>query len=107
MALPGVGTSLADALYEKGFYSAEEIAKASREEILQIRGVDDAAADSLIAAAQAAVERAATAELETEQSDTATPNEEPGRTDEETDGHPAADPAASSAEPADGPVEEA
>ncbi|HWR92715.1 MAG TPA: transcription termination factor NusA [Desulfobacterales bacterium] len=107
MALPGVGISLADALYEKGFYSAEEIAKASREEILQIRGVDDAAADSLIAAAQAAVERAATAELETEQSDTATPNEEPGRTDEETDGHPAADPAASSAEPADGPVEEA
>jgi transcription termination/antitermination protein NusA len=107
MALPGVGISLADALYEKGFYSAEEIAKASREEILQIRGVDDATADSLIAAAQAAVERAATAELETEESDTATPNEEPGRTDEETDGHPAADPAASSAEPADGPVEEA
>ncbi len=107
MALPGVGISLADALYEKGFYSAEEIAKASREEILQIRGVDDATADSLIAAAQAAVERAATAELETEQSDPATPNEEPGHTDEETDGHPAADPAASSAEPADGPVEEA
>jgi N utilization substance protein A len=107
MALPGVGISLADALYEKGFYSAEEIAKASREEILQIRGVDDATADSLIAAAQAAVERAATAELETEESDTATPNEEPGHTDEETDGHPAADPAASSAEPADGPVEEA
>jgi N utilization substance protein A len=107
MALPGVGISLADALYEKGFYSAEEIAKASREEILQIRGVDDATADSLIAAAQAAVERAATAELETEPSDPATPNEEPGHTDEETDGHPAADPAASSAEPADGPVEEA
>jgi N utilization substance protein A len=107
MALPGVGISLADALYEKGFYSAEEIAKASREEILQIRGVDDATADSLIAAAQAAIERAATAELETEQSETATPNEEPGHTDEETDGHPAADPAASSAEPADGPVEEA
>jgi len=107
MALPGVGISLADALYEKGFYSAEEIAKASREEILQIRGVDDATADSLIAAAQAAVERAATAELETEQSGAATPNEEPGHTDEETDGRPAADPAASSAEPADGPVEEA
>jgi|APFre7841882724_1041349.scaffolds.fasta_scaffold02998_5 N utilization substance protein A len=107
MALPGVGISLADALYEKGFYSAEEIAKASREEILQIRGVDDATADSLIAAAQAAVERAATAELETEPSDPATPNEEPGHTDEETDGHPAADPAASSTEPADGPVEEA
>jgi N utilization substance protein A len=107
MALPGVGISLADALYEKGFYSAEEIAKASREEILQIRGVDDATADSLIAAAQAAVERAATAELETEPSDPATPNEEPGHTDEETDGHPAADPAASSAESADGPVEEA
>jgi PAS domain S-box-containing protein len=36
MALPGVGISLADALYEKGFYSAEEIAKASREELLQM-----------------------------------------------------------------------
>jgi transcription termination/antitermination protein NusA len=66
MALPGVGISLADALYEKGFYSAEEISKAAREELLQIRGVDDTMADNLIEAAKVAVEQAAAAEQEPE-----------------------------------------
>jgi transcription termination/antitermination protein NusA len=65
MALPGVGISLADALYEKGFYSAEEIGKATVEDLLQIRGVDEALAASLIEAARAAAEKAA-AEAEAE-----------------------------------------
>jgi N utilization substance protein A len=71
MALPGVGISLADALYEKGFYSAEEISKASEEELLQIRGVTEELARNLREAAQAAVlqaaaEPAAEAEAEAE-----------------------------------------
>jgi N utilization substance protein A len=62
MALPGVGISLADALYEKGFYSADEIGKASVEDLLQVRGIDEETARSLIAAGQAAAEQAAEAE---------------------------------------------
>jgi len=54
MALPGVGVSLADALYEKGFFSAEEIAKAEIEDLTQIRGVGEETARKLITAAQAA-----------------------------------------------------
>ncbi len=103
MALPGVGISLADALYEKGFYSAEEIAKATGEELLQIRGVDEAMADSLIAAAQAAVEQAAAEEEEPEHAGEASPNGESGQADDEAGDRPAADPAASSADPADEP----
>ena len=104
MALPGVGISLADALYEKGFYSADEIAKAAREELLQIRGVDEAMADSLIAAAQTAVAQPAAAALEPERDEEAPQHEESGHADDEAGGRQAADPAASSAEPADGPL---
>jgi N utilization substance protein A len=107
MALPGVGISLADALYEKGFYSAEEIAKATREELLQIRGVDEAVAEGLIAAALAAVEQAAAAELEPERDGAEPPPEAPDQAEEEAGDRPAADPAASSAEPTEGPAEEA
>ena len=67
MALPGVGISLADALYEKGFYSAEEIGKASVEDLLQIRGIDETLAHSLIEAAQAAAEQAAVEQAAAEQ----------------------------------------
>jgi len=62
MALPGVGISLADALYEKGYYSAEEIGKASVEDLLQIRGIDETLAGRLIEAAKTAAEQAATAD---------------------------------------------
>jgi N utilization substance protein A len=64
MALPGVGISLADALYEKGFYSAEEIGKASVEDLLQVRGVDEEMARGLIEAGMAAAEQAAQAEAD-------------------------------------------
>jgi N utilization substance protein A len=115
MALPGVGISLADALYEKGFYSAEEIAKASREDLLQIRGVDEAMADSLIAAAQVAVERAASAETapETEGAgDTPAAPDEGGDNDHAADAHPVESSADAGAEPAaeppaDGAADEA
>jgi N utilization substance protein A len=48
VALPGIGISLADALYEKGFYSAEELSKASVEDLVQIRGVAKGKATKLI-----------------------------------------------------------
>jgi len=101
MALPGVGISLADALYEKGYYSAEEIGKASVEDLLQIRGIDETLARSLIEAANIAVEQAA-AESD-ENPPAGEPDEEAveaeglakadAETDAETDAEPDAKPA--------------
>jgi N utilization substance protein A len=68
VALPGVGVSMADALYEKGFFSADEIAKAGIEDLVQIRGIGEETARKLIDAAhdaraeQPAVEDTAPAE---------------------------------------------
>jgi N utilization substance protein A len=89
MTLPGVGISLADALYEKGFYSAEEIGKATVEDLLQIRGIDETLARSLIEAAQAA------------SSETAAATETPAE-----DGPPSAIADGSSEEPVAEPVDE-
>lgn len=47
-ALPGVGISLADALYEKGFYSAEELSNAMTEDLVRIRGIAESKARKLI-----------------------------------------------------------
>jgi N utilization substance protein A len=52
VALPGVGIGLADALYESGFYSAEEIASAAIEDLTQIRGIGEEKAVKLMEAAQ-------------------------------------------------------
>jgi N utilization substance protein A len=106
MALPGVGISLADALYEKGFYSAEEISKASLEDLLQIRGVDEAMARSLIETAQAAADQAAAAAAEPE-SESAGEASELGIDDEEAGDREAEGPADSGAKPADGSANEA
>jgi N utilization substance protein A len=46
--LPEVGISMADALYEKGFFSAEELSKASIEDLVQIREIDEETATRLI-----------------------------------------------------------
>ena len=61
VALPGVGISLADALYESGFYSAEEIGNAAIEDLTQIRGIGEEKAVILLEAAKvlAAENRAA------------------------------------------------
>ena len=55
VALPGVGISLADALYESGFYSAEEIIEANIEDLVQIRGIGEEKAVKLLEAAKKAV----------------------------------------------------
>jgi N utilization substance protein A len=55
VALPGVGIGLADALYESGFYSAEEISRATIEDLIQIRGIGEEKAEKLLAAAHTAI----------------------------------------------------
>jgi N utilization substance protein A len=62
VALPGIGISMADALYEKGFFSAEEIANASIEDLIQLRGIGGEKATKLIAAAREAVANATQSE---------------------------------------------
>ena len=66
VALPGVGISLADALYESGFYSAEEISEASIEDLIQIRGIGEEKAAKLLEAAQNAALEAAEEQQEAE-----------------------------------------
>jgi N utilization substance protein A len=52
VALPGVGISMADSLFEKGLYSAEELIKVSVDDLTQIRGIGEEKAATLIKNAQ-------------------------------------------------------
>ncbi len=52
-ALPEVSISMADALYEKGYFSAEELSNASVEDLTQIRDIDTKKAEELIKIAKA------------------------------------------------------
>jgi N utilization substance protein A len=56
LELTGVGISLADALYEKGFFSAEEISKASVEDLIQVKGIGEESAKKLIDASKQAIQ---------------------------------------------------
>ena len=82
VALPGVGISMADTLYEKGFFSAEEISSATVEDLVQIRGIGEETANKLIAAAQEVIASEA-AEDELSEDTTA---EETGAADDEDTG---------------------
>ena len=55
VALTDVGVSLADALYEGGFFSIDEIRIASVEDLMQVRDMDEEKAQALISAARQAV----------------------------------------------------
>jgi N utilization substance protein A len=66
VSLPGVGVSLADALYERGLYSAEEISKATAEDLVQIRGIGPEKAAALLEAAQAMLEEESAPPVEPE-----------------------------------------
>jgi N utilization substance protein A len=52
VSLAGVGISLADALYEKGFFSAEELSNAAIGDLIQIRGIAEEKAKKLIETAK-------------------------------------------------------
>ncbi len=59
IALPGIGVSSADALYEKGFFSVEELSQSTVEDLIQIRGIAKDKAKKLIETAKETVERLA------------------------------------------------
>ena len=77
VALPGVGVGMADSLFEKGLYSAEELVKVSVDDLTQIRGIGEEKAAALIEnariylaeAKQAAMEEAAADREEQERLD--------------------------------------
>jgi len=52
MVLPGMSISLADALYEKGFFSAEELSKGSVEDLIQVRDITEEGAAELVEVAR-------------------------------------------------------
>jgi N utilization substance protein A len=54
--IEGVDTAMADLLFDKGYYSAEEVADTEVDDLIQIRGIDAEKAQQLIAEAQKAVE---------------------------------------------------
>jgi N utilization substance protein A len=101
VALPGVGISLADALYESGFYSAEEIAHANIEDLIQIRGIGEEKADKLLEAAQTAAAQNSAEAVEDETTEQSA-DDEP--VEAAADGEPAD--AAADDEPAEAAAEE-
>ncbi len=62
LALPGIGISMADALYEKGIFSTEELRQVTIEELTEIRGISDQKAAKLIEYSIASMEPAASGE---------------------------------------------
>ncbi len=54
----GVGPSMADALFEKGLYSAEELASAAIEDLIEVRGIGEDKANQIVASAQEWVDAA-------------------------------------------------
>jgi N utilization substance protein A len=86
VALPGIGISMADALYELGFYSAEEVSNAAPEDLIQVRGIGEEKARKLIAAAQTAVIEAEQAEdIDEEEMAEAAPAESDDQSVQETE----------------------
>ena len=69
VALPGVGISMADTLYEAGFYSADEVSRASIEDLVQIRGIGEEKAKKLIEGAQLFMETQQNADEDADSSD--------------------------------------
>jgi N utilization substance protein A len=77
--ISGVGAAMADALFEKGLYSAEELANANIEDLTEVRGIGEEKARQIVASAREwvdseeerkAAEALAEQEAEAEQSDT-------------------------------------
>jgi N utilization substance protein A len=75
VAVPGISISLADTLYEMGFFSAEELSKASVEDLAQVRELDPENAAELIRNAAAAAAAAAAAPKAAASSETGDPAE--------------------------------
>jgi N utilization substance protein A len=100
LSMPDVSNSLADALVEKGFYSAEEISRAVVDDLLAVRGMSEEEAARLIDAARDAVKRAAEEAAAAEAQATAAALEDAGQAEV------AADPESADAAPAASPQPE-
>jgi N utilization substance protein A len=96
VAVPGISISLADTLYEMGFFSAEELSHASVEDLAQVRELDPAKAAELIRDAATVVSAAAEAETEAEISNEVEKEAEEGP---DTDAQNAPDPPPASSAP--------
>jgi N utilization substance protein A len=82
--IPGVGSVLADAFFEKGIYSAEELAESVVEELVEIRGIGQEKAAVLIEnARQFVIEAAETAEARRKEEEARRNEEETRRSAEE------------------------
>jgi N utilization substance protein A len=84
LSIPGVTQENVDDLYEAGFYSVEELSKASVDELVQIKGIDAENGAALIEAAQGVSEQGPGDEELADNPDT--PDEEPD--DEESADNP-------------------
>ncbi len=83
MDVEGVSVGLADTLYEKGFYSAEELSHAAVDDLVQLKGIGDKKAQTLIDNAKIALEKQ-TAALKQDTQDDDVP-ETPGEQTEAAD----------------------
>ncbi len=70
LSLPGVTMAIADALHEKGYFTAKDVAEASAEELGLVRGIGKAKAQPIIDAAKDYVPGSA-ASVEDEETDSA------------------------------------
>ena len=105
----GIGTSMADTLFEKGFHSAEEVANAEIDDLVQIRGIGEEKAGQLIASARLAHEQIKQAvEQEDKETDEVDQPQEPvqpdtaGETDEPGEADASGEDASAAGEDEDG-----
>ena len=101
----GVGVSMADALFEKGYYSAEELAAADIDDLVQIRGIGEEKARQLIANAQEALKRAKKVKAQAADAPQTPTASESGSEDAETQAD--TEPSADEADPPDAAQESA
>ncbi|RZB30448.1 MAG: N utilization substance protein A [Desulfobacteraceae bacterium Eth-SRB1] len=82
MSLPGIGVSMADTLYEKGYFSAEELGNATIEDLIQIRGIGEEKAVKLIETAKNYIANAGSVDKTTKE---VALDDTPDQTDEPAD----------------------
>jgi N utilization substance protein A len=82
--ISGVGAAMADAVFEKGVYSAQELATAEIEELVQIRGIGEEKARQIVESARQWIEtQAELAETETDAEAEAEAEAETGPNDQQ------------------------
>ena len=84
VALPDVSVSLADSLYEAGFFSIDEISIASVEDLMQLRDITEEQARALISAARKTILDAESASEEADKQEVAEGEEQEERSAQAT-----------------------